>query len=70
MRIKLAFAAITLCALSIVSCQPDAPSSPELDYCTMASAQSERNRDWIIQAREDGASGRQLSAYCHSLIEE
>lgn len=70
MKIKLAFAAITLVCLSVVSCQPDAPASPELDWCTMASAQSERNRDWIIQAREDGASGHQLSAYCHSLIEE
>ena len=82
MRIRLAFVAITVATLTVVACNPDAPSTP--DPCQLASGlpaydlvavdgsaiHVPAGRDRVRDASMDGLSGKALTRACDAFIAE
>lgn len=67
MKIRLAFAAITLATLAVVGCQP---GGSDRDPCQVASERSETFERWVREASMDGASGDELTSFCEALLSQ
>lgn len=75
MKIKLAFAAITVACLGVVACQPTSsshPVPPECETLAHLPAPDGRHvdgRTMVWDAQGDGASPSELRAFCASSVE-
>jgi hypothetical protein len=74
MRIKLAFAAITVACLGVVACQPSESAAPVPANCeTLAQLPAPDSRHvsgarMVSDAQQDGATPEELSVFCFDSV--